>query len=143
MATTTLSAIHDRFRAVLEADTLALLPARDAFSHDRQPNGLLDRAYCLVDDGVVAQRPLTNYKAARLDRVTVYVARTLKFAPTAVLTDLHDALATIERAIKADGPAHAYHADLAVRRVTRPEGTDLAVASLGFNVDFDYDEAVQ
>ncbi len=143
MSATTLAAIQTRFREVLEADPLYLVAARDAFSHDRQPNTLVDDAYCVVDDGVVSQRPTTNYMAARIDRVTVYVARTLKFAAATELTTLHETLNTIERAIKADGPAHSYHADLATRRVTRPEGRDLAIGSLGFNCDFDFDESEQ
>ena len=142
MADITLTTILGRFQAVLEGPPFFYLPARDAFSHDRQPNSVLDQSYWLEDAGHQQTRPLGNKKAARLDRLTVYLARKLAFQPRSVVDTLESDLLTVERYLKADGPDQGYHVDLVGRRVSRPDGRDLAVASLTVEVDYDVDEAV-
>lgn len=142
MADTTLTTILQRFQAVLEGPPFFYLPARDAFSHDRQPNSVLDQSYWLEDAGHQQTRPLGNLKAARLDRITVYLARKLAFAPRTTVDTLETDLLTVERYLKDDGPDQSYHVDLVSRRVSRPEARDLAIGSLTLEVDYDVDEAV-
>lgn len=142
MATTTLATIVDRVRTVLEASPFSLIPCRDQFSHDRQPNSVVDSSYWIEDTGLGSTASLTNQIQARRDRVTVYVARKLKFAPVAELDTLQDTLLDIERYIKADGPDQSYHVDLLGRRVSRPAETDLAIGSVTLEVDYDLSEAV-
>lgn len=142
MADTTLAAIYARVRAVLEAAPLNLKPTKDAFSHDRQPNTLLDGSYYLEDGGLQSNRPATNYKAVRIDRIIVLVAAQLKFAPEVAKETMHTTLLTAERYIKADGPAHSYHAEIAVgRRITRPKNGDFLIGSIPFTVDYDVNES--
>ena len=142
MADQTLAAIHARFRAVLEAEPLNLTATKDAFSHDRQPNALLDGAYYLEDGGLQSNRSMTNYKAVRIDRIVVWVAAKLKFDAAAAQAAMHATLLTAERYIKADGPAHSYHVEVVPgRRMTRPKGGDFLIGSMPLTVDYDVNES--
>lgn len=142
MADTTLKAIIDRFEAVLEATPLFLKPTKDAFSHDRQPNTLLDNSYYLEDGGLVSSRPVGNYKAVRVDRLVVFVALKLNFQAQTQKETMTTTLLTIERYLKADGPANSYHAEIGGgRRVTRPKGKDILIGSLALTVDYDVNES--
>lgn len=141
MAVTTLAAIVTRFRAVLEAAPFSFTAATDQFSHDRQPNAVLDSAYYVEDTGLSDTVSLTNNQQARLDRLTVFVARKLKFDPVTELDTLQDTLLDIERYIKADGPNNSYHVDVVDREVTRPEELDIAIGSVTLEVDYDVSEA--
>lgn len=142
MADQTLAGIMARWRAVLEASPLSLKPTRDAFSHDRQPNTLLDGAYYLEDGGMTSSRPVGNSKAVRIDRIVLYVAAKLNFAPETAKEAMETTLLSAERYIKADGPSHSYHAEIVPgRRVTRPKGGDFLIGSLPLTVDYDVNEA--
>ncbi len=138
MAATTLKAIVDRFQAVLEASPLSLKATRDAFSHDRQPNALLDGTYYIQDDGVAESRPVSNHADVRIDRLTVFLARKLAFDGQTQKETIETTLNTIERYLIADGPANSYHAFIGGRRVTRPAGTDIAIGSITVHVDYDF-----
>jgi hypothetical protein len=141
MSALTMTDLLARFRTVLEAEPLSLLPTRDAFSHDRQPTTVLTHSYYLEDGGNVASQSVGNYDAVRMDRVTIYVAQKLDFDGVSALGDLETTLTAIERALIADGPAQSYSiAPQITRRVTRAPGADVAVGSLALTADFDYDE---
>lgn len=142
MAETTLAAVIAHVRAVLEDPDLAFVPTRDQFTHDRQPNTVLDHAYWLEDGGISSSRPLTNYAVARLDRITVYVAKKMNFSPVNSYDALQDTLVAIERAVKADGPDHSYYAEVVARRITKAAALDVAIGSLTFALDFDMVESV-
>ena len=142
MADTTLATIVAHMRTVLEAAPFHFTPARDQFSHDRQPNGLLDSAYWIQDDGLASNRWLSNSSVARLDRVSVYVARKLKFNPVQEIDTLHDKLVDIERYLIQEAPDESYHVQLVARRVTRPAERDIAIGSVTLTVDYDFSEAV-
>lgn len=140
MAATTLSAIRDRFAAVLEAAPLNLTKTTDAFSHDRQPNTVLDNAYRVEDAGMVQNRPVGNTQFARVDRLRIYIARKLAFDPAGAIDSVEDTLNTIERYILADDAAHDYHASVEGRGTpNRPQDADIVVGSLTLLVDYDYD----
>jgi hypothetical protein len=141
MASLTPSAIHTRFRTVLEASPVSLTESRDAFSHDRQPNTVLDLCYYLEDGGIQSSASVTNNDLVRIDRVTVFVAKKLNFDSATALASLEDKLVTIEREMVEDGPAQSYAiVGVPQRRVTRPEGKDYCVGSLTLQVDYDMDE---
>jgi hypothetical protein len=142
MAATTLSAILTRIRAVCEASPLFLTPASEPFSPDREPTLTVDQAYVVLDEGLESHRSLTNQAAARIDRVTILVARRLGADPATTLGELEDTLLTLERALKADGPAGSYHAEILSRRVSRPAGKEIALGSLTVTVDYDLSEAL-
>ena len=142
MADTTLSTILARFDAVLAAAPLRLKVAKDGFSHDRQPNTLLDGAYYVEDGGLVSSRPCGNYRAARIDRLVVYVAAKLKFDPTTAKRDMESTLLSVERYLKADGLSQSYHVEITGgRRVTRPKGGEFLIGSLPLTVDYDVNES--
>lgn len=142
MANRTTAEILARWRVVLEADDVGLLPTREPFSHDRQPSTVLDGAYYLDYGGITSERSQSNETIARVERVTVYVTRALKFDGQTEVEALHDTLDTIERALKADGPDQSYHVWTETRRMTRPTGTNHAVGSVSLLVDYDFSEAV-
>jgi hypothetical protein len=142
MAETTLTAIIDRFQAVLEGTDVGLKKSRLPFSHDRQPNGAIEDRYYIHDDGNLNSQPLGNYKAARIDRLRVAIAKKTAFDGVAQFEAMETLLNTVEREIKADGLSNSYHAEFGgVRRVTQPDGKDLVIGEIGFTVDFDFAEA--
>lgn len=142
MASTTLATIIANMRTVLEASPFSFIAARDQFSHDRQPNSVLDSSYWIQDEGLGSNRWMSNNTMARLDRVSVFVARKLKFNPTAELDTLHDTLVDIERYLIDDGPDNSYSVQLVSRRVTRPPERDIAIGSITVSVDYDFNEAI-
>lgn len=142
MADTDLATIMARFRAVLEAAPLALVATAVAFSHDWQPTTLVSNTYFLEDAGLQSSRPVGNYKAVRIDRVRVFVALKVNATPHTQKEALETTLLTIERYIKADGPAHFYHAEIVGgRQVTNKKGSELLVGSVTLSVDYDVNEA--
>jgi len=142
MADTDLATILGRARAVLEAAPLSLVATAEAFSHARQPTTFVDNTYYLEDGGLVSTHPTGNYKAARIDRFNVYVALRINAAPHTRKETLESTLLTIERYLKADGPAHSYHLEIAGgRRITQPKGSEIFVGSVAFTVDYDVNEA--
>lgn len=141
MADTTLAAIMRRFRVVLEGEPLFLRLSPDAFSIDVVPNDMLEDVYHVSDDGIARQTPMGNYRAARIDRVVVNVARKISFQAQDASEAMHDVLNTIERRIKADGPNQSYHAEVQAREVRRVPETDIILATLTFGVDYDFNEA--
>lgn len=136
----TVSGLLTRFRTVLEASPLSLSESRDAFSHDRQPNGLLTNVYYVEDAGLLQHRQVTNYDAVRIDRFVVYVTRHLAFDGSTAMNTLEDTLNTINKEIIEDGVAQGYNPNIDGRRMTRPEGKDYCVGSISFAVDYDTDE---
>lgn len=142
MAETTLATIVAHMRTVLEATPFHFNAARDQFSHDRQPNTVLDSSYWIQDEGLASNRWLSNHTVARLDRVSVFIARKLKFNPVQELDTLHDTLVEIERYLIREAPDESYSVQLVARRVTRPADRDIAIGSVTVTVDYDFSEAV-
>ena len=142
MADTDLATIMGRFRAVLEAAPLSLVATADGFSHERQPTTLVSNTYYLDDAGLQGNRPVTNYKSVRVDRIRVYVALKVNDAPHTQKETLESTLLTIERYVKADGPAHSYHAEIVGgRQITQKKGSAVLIGSLTLSVDYDINEA--
>ena len=133
-----LSDILARFRAVLTA--AGLTETREPFSHGLQPNSALEDAFYVEDGGLVSSRPVSNYDAVRLDRLTVFIAKKLAFDGADALETLEDTLVTVERDLIADGPAQGYHVTVEQRRVSRPAGKDYCLGSLSLTVDYDFNE---
>lgn len=142
MAALTLTDILARFRVVLEAEPLNLKAANDAFSHARQPAGVLTDSYYLEDGGIASNRSVGNYDTVRLHRVVIYVARHLGMDSEAALASIATTLTAIERALIGDGTNQSYQiAPEVQQRITRPANADYAVGSLTLSADFDYDES--
>ena len=141
MADTTLKAIVDRFQAVLEASPCSLTASTLSFSHDRQPAAAIEDHYYLEDGGLVSNRPMGNYKAARMDRLRVFIAKKAKFDGVSAFETMTTLLLTIERAIKADGLSNSYHAEIESHRVTQPIGKDILIGEIALAVDYDVNEA--
>ena len=143
MAALTMTDILARFRVVLEAEPLNLIESNDAFSHDRQGAGVVTDSYYLEDTGLVGNRSVGNYDTVRLQRITVWVARMIPPTKSAeTLATMETTLTAIERALIADGPAQSYAiAPDIQRRVTKAQGTDMAIGSLAVTVDHDFDES--
>lgn len=142
MAATTLKAIIDRVQAVCEAAPLQLVKAKDAFSHQRQPNGLLTDTYFIEDGGIVSSVEQGNNAEARIDALHVHLARKVAFNGTLALETLETDLLTLERYLLADGPNNSYYPRVVNRRTTRPKDKDFVVGTLTVNVDFDVDKSV-
>jgi len=141
MAETDLPTVMARIRTVLEAAPLSLVATAEGFSHDRQPTTLIDQTYYLEDAGLVSSRPMGNYKAARIDGIRVYVALRVNDDPHVRKETLESTLLDIERAIKTDGNAQSYHAEITTgRKVTQKRGSNVFVGSLGLTVDYDVAE---
>lgn len=140
MAATTLSAILARVKAVLEAAPLSLEPAGDPFTDTGTSNLMVDRTFRVVAGGLLGDTQQSNYSVARLERITVTVARKLNFDGYGAQEDLSDQFDAIERAIIDDGPDHSYDATVekGSRKVVRPKDTDICQGSVSFIVDYDY-----
>jgi hypothetical protein len=143
MAAQTISAILERFQAVLEAPPLSLTPSLEPFGDTAVPNALIDETYRLVAGGVVNDRTTSNWQSVRLDRITITIAQALKMDGYAAQRDLQTLLDDIERALVNDGPDHGYFASVekGSRKTERPKGTDLCRASLNMLVDYDFSSA--
>lgn len=138
----TLADVMARARAVCEGSTLLLTLTAEAFSHDRQPTTLLDNTYYVEDSGLVSSRAMGNYTAARIDKVSIYVALKVNAAPHTRKETLETTLLTIERGMKADGPPHGYHVEFSGgRRVTQKKGSAFFVGSVSFDCDYDISES--
>jgi hypothetical protein len=135
-----LTEIIDRFETVLEASPFTLKPTKEPFSHDRQPNGLLDNAYRIEDSGLVSSASATNEVAVRIDSLTVWIAKKLSFDGQAAMAALETQVIAIERAVKADGKANGFHVEIAGRDIRRKN--DFATASIRLRVDYDFSESV-
>lgn len=140
MAALTLTDIINFFQAVLEGAPFSLKATREPFSHDRQPNSLLDNSYRLEDGGLGGTRSTTNDAAARLDNLSVWIAKKLAFSGQAAIESLEDSLVAIERRLKADGRQRGYHVEITGRKISRTG--DIGIASISFSVDYDFSEAV-
>src|SRR4051812_10903133 len=79
MAATDLAAILAAWATLFEAATLALTPTIAAFTHDLQPNATVPNSYYLTDDGNVQRQSITHDVEARVDRITVWIAKPLNF----------------------------------------------------------------
>lgn len=142
MAATTLKAIIDRLQAVCEASPLLFTKAKDAFSHQRQPNALLTDTYFIEDGGMVSSLEQGNNAEARIDLLNIQLARKVAFNGTLALENLETDLLTLERYLLADGPTHSYYPRVINRRTTRPNGKDFVIGTLGVHVDYDVDKNI-
>jgi preprotein translocase subunit SecA len=135
MAATTLKAVIDRFQAVLEGANLNLRKSTDEFSFDQQPNTKLNQVYRVEDAGLSETQTLTNNVDARVDSLSVWLARKATPDAQAERETLETTLLTAERQIVADGPSNNYHASVSAREIERTG--DVLVARLEVLVDYD------
>ncbi len=138
MATTTLKDIIDRFQTVIEAAPVSLKQTDQPFGFDLQPNAALDDRYWIQDGGMLESRSMTNNAEVRMDSLTVWIATKIKFAGQTAQETMETALAVIERAIVADGPANSYAATKTERAIERIDDTDVLVGLIAFTVDYDF-----
>lgn len=141
MAAMTPQEIRSRIMTLVEADPPALVRPREAFSLDRQPNTVLDNAYTLETE-LVSERSMTAGVSARIDRITLTVARTLKQDSETEARALLDVLTDVDRRVRADGINNSYHAWAQSQRVVRPEGRDYCLGVLAWTCDYDFTEAL-
>lgn len=139
MAATTLAAILALMRATLEGDTVGLTASGQPFTHDRQPNSVLQDTYYLDDGGQISRQSVTNDQEVRIDRLVVYVAKPLAFAGQDQVDAMHTLLDTIYTQLVQTARDHGWNIESDQRRVTRNPKTQLIVGSLGVNVDYDFD----
>lgn len=141
MATTDLARIIAAWRLVLEQDPLALQPAQQAFSHDRQPNAMMQDTYWIGDAGTVSRFSCGNDQEVRIDRLEVWVARPVSFAGQAQFEVLEQLGDQIYRYLSSDGRIRGWNVEADSRRITNPQGTELLIASFGFRADYDFDSS--
>lgn len=144
MAATTISAILERFEAVLQSDPLNLTLSVSPFSDEVVPNTLVNETVRVQSGGVVSSRSTSNYQAVRMDRVVVSIQRSLQFEAYQSQRDIQDLLDDIERCIIADGPDHGYMVTVekGSRKIVRRKDADVVDASIHFLVDYDFSEAL-
>lgn len=141
MATTDLKSILDRFQVVLAATPLSLSQSQQAFSHDRQPNGLVQNVFWIEDGGKVSGRSVTNYAEVRIDRLRVFVSKPLAFAGLAQMEAMVQLGDTMYRELVEDGLTQGWNIELDGHRVTQPKNTELLIGSFDFRVDYDFSVA--
>jgi secreted Zn-dependent insulinase-like peptidase len=141
MAATTLAAILASWKTVVEDDAVALVPTVAPFTHDQQPNGMVANSYYLEDGGNVQRSSMTNNAEVRIDRVTFWIAYPVNFDGDTALQALETLVDTIYRALLVQARTDGYNVEADTRRITRPAGLELLVASQAFTVDFDFSTA--
>lgn len=141
MAAMTPVLIRARLMTLLEAVDPGLVRSQHAFSLAHQPNTLVDNSYTLEAERI-NERSQTADVTARLDRVTLIIARKLNMDSEATARALLDVLDDVDRRVRADGKNQGYHMWPTTSRVTRPEGKDFCLGTLAWTCDFDYSEAV-
>lgn len=141
MAALTPREIRERIQVVLEAVDPGLIRSREAFSLNLQPNTLTDNSYTLEDERL-NERSQTANVTARLDRLTLTIARKLNMDGEAAVRALLDVLDDVDRRVRADGTSQGYHVWPTTSRVVRPEGRDYCLGTLAFTCDYDFSEAV-
>jgi hypothetical protein len=141
MAATTLAAILASWKTVVEDDAVALVPTIAPFTHDQQPNGMVANSYYLEDGGNVQRSSMTNNAEVRIDRVTFWIAYPVNFDGDTALQALETLVDTIYRALLVQARTDGYNVEADTRRITRPAGLELLVASQAFTVDFDFSTA--
>lgn len=141
MAALTPREIRERIQVVVEAVDPGLIRSREAFSLNLQPNTLTDNSYTLEDERL-NERSQSAGVTARLDRITLTVARKLNMDSEAAVRALLDVLDDVDRRVRADGTSQGYHVWPTASRVVRPEGRDYCLGTLAFTCDYDFSEAV-
>jgi hypothetical protein len=141
MAATTLAAILASWKTVVEDDAVALVPTVAPFTHDQQPAGMVANSYYLEDGGNVQRSSMTNNAEVRIDRVTFWIAYPVNFDGDTALQALETLVDTIYRALLVQARTDGYNVEADTRRITRPAGFELLVASQAFTVDFDFSTA--
>jgi hypothetical protein len=141
MAAMTPALIRARLMTLLEAVDPGLIRSQHAFSLMHQSNLLVDNSYTL-DDERVNERSQTADVTARLDRVTLTIARKLNMDSEAAIRALLDVLDDVDRRVRQDGVSQGYHMWPTTSRVVRPEGKDYCLGTLAWTCDYDFSEAV-
>lgn len=142
MAAQTPRSIRARLMTLLEdPDGANLVRAREAFTVTRQPASLVDNAYTLETERV-REDTLTAEVTARIDRITLTVARRVTMDSETAARALFDTLDDVDRRVRADGTSQGYHMQPGQSRVSRPEGKDYCVGVLTWLCDYDYSETV-
>ncbi len=133
--------IRERLQTLLEDTTPNLVRSVEPFSLLRQPNTVTDDAYTLEFERV-RETSQTAEVTARIDRITLTVARRLSEPAEDTVVAVLDLLDDIDRRVRADGTSQGYHMQPGSSRVTRPEGRDYCLGTLTWLCDYDYSETV-
>ena len=141
MAAMTPASIRERLMDLVEAVDPGLVRSQHAFSLTHQPNTLVNNSYTL-DAERINERSQTASVTARLDRVTLTIARRLDMDSEAAARALLDVLDDVDRRVRADGVSQGYHMWPTTSRVVRPEGKDYCLGTLAWTCDYDYVESV-
>lgn len=141
MAAMTPQSIRERLHELLQADEPGLIPSQEVFSLLKQPNSLVDKAYTLTAAREREDSQTANV-TARIDRVTLTVAKKFNMDAEASVQTLQDWMDDIDRRVRQDGVSQGYHAWPLVNRIERPEGQDYCLGELSWRVDYDFSEAV-
>lgn len=141
MAALTPTEMRERVMVLVEDDPPRLVRSREAFSLNLQPNSVTDNSYTL-DTELQSEKSLTAGVTARLDKMTLTVARTLKQDSETAVRELRDVLTDVDRRLRADGVSQGYHVWPLSQRTTRPEGRDYCLGVLVWTCDYDFSEAV-
>lgn len=141
MAAMTPATIRARLMTLLEDGEPYLVRSQEAFSLDRQPNTLVDKAYTLTQ-AREREDSQTADVTARLDRVTLTVGKKLNMDPEGAVRTLQGWLDDIDRRVRADGVSQGFHMWPVTNSLTRPEGRDYCLGELSWRCDYDFSETV-
>lgn len=143
MAATTLSAILERFEAVLQAAPLRLTLTRHPYGDKLEANAITDDAVSIQSVGLIGARSQSNYAEARMERITVTLHRALSFSGYQAQRDLSDLCDAVVQALIADGADHDYDVteEKGSRKQVLPKDSDVAQAQISLCVDYDWNEA--
>ncbi len=140
MPATTLTAIIGHVQTTLEAAPVSLTRSQLPFSHDRQPNAVVDNVYWVEDGGQVSRQSGTNHFEVRIDRLVVYVAARAAFAGTTPFTTMSTLLDTIYKQLVEMARANGYNVEAdGTRKITQKSGSEILIGSVGLSVDYDFD----
>ena len=141
MAAMTPALIRTRLMTLVEDVDPGLVRSQHAFSLAHQSNLVVDNSYTLEAERI-NERSQTANVTARLDRVTLTIARKLNMDSEAAIRALDDVLDDVDRRVRQDGVSQGYHMWPGTSRVVRPEGKDYCLGSLVWTCDYDFSEAV-
>jgi hypothetical protein len=139
MATTTLTEVLTRIRAVLEAAPLSLVAAASPFAADDDLPIPCDRAYWIEPGPLASALAMGSYMQARIDTLDLVVALRAEFAeggPEAMLL----VLIAVGRALVHNGDAEGYHVQIGSASAKYRRGREFTVGTLAVTVDYDFSE---
>jgi len=133
--------VRERLMVVLEASSPGLIRSREAFSLNLQPTTVTDNSYTIEQERL-REDSQTASVTARIDRITVTIARRLSMDSETAARELLDVLDDVDRRARADGVSQGYHLWPTGSRVVRPDGRDYCLGILSWTCDYDFSETV-